>query len=84
MKVLLTGASGFVGKAVLKTAQKRGLYIRPVYRSMDAAKGQPEAVLVPKLDAAAYWFEALQGVDVLIHATARAHIMREESFDPLA
>lgn len=84
MTVLLTGASGFVGKAVLKTAQQRGLNIRPVFRSLDSAKGYPEAVLVSGLDGAADWSQALQGVDVVIHAAARAHIMREEALDPLA
>lgn len=84
MTVLLTGASGFVGKAILKTAQHRSLKIRPVYRSMDSGNGQSEAVLVSGLDGAADWSAALQGVDVVIHAAARAHIMREESLDPLA
>lgn len=84
MTVLLTGASGFVGKAVLKTAQQRSLKIRPVFRSMDSAKGHPEAVLVSGLDRAADWSQALKGVDVVIHAAARAHIMREEALDPLA
>lgn len=84
MMVLLTGASGFVGKAVLKTAQQRSLEIRPVFRSMDSAKGHPEAVLVSGLDGAADWSQALKGVDVVIHAAARAHIMREEALDPLA
>lgn len=84
MTVLLTGASGFVGKAVLKTAQQRSLKIRPVFRSMDSAKGHPEAVLVSGLDGAADWSQALKGVDVVIHAAARAHIMREEALDPLA
>ncbi len=84
MRILLTGASGFVGKAVLKTAQKHGLEIRPVYRSMDSAKGQSEAVLVSERDGVADWSAALQGVDVVIHAAARTHIMREESLDPLA
>jgi nucleoside-diphosphate-sugar epimerase len=84
MTVLLTGASGFVGKAVLKTAQQRGLNIRPVFRSLDSAKGYPEAVLVSGLDDAADWSQALQGVDVVIHAAARAHIMLEEALDPLA
>lgn len=83
MTVLLTGASGFVGKAVLKTAHQRGLNIRPVFRSLDSAKGYPEAVLVSGLDGAADWSQALQGVDVVIHAAARAHIMREEALDPL-
>ena len=84
MTVLLTGASGFVGKAVLKTAQQRSLKIRPVFRSMDSAKRYSEAVLVSGLDGAADWSQALKGVDVVIHAAARAHIMREEALDPLA
>ncbi len=83
MMILLTGASGFVGKGVLKTAQQRSLKIRPVYRSMDSAKGQPNAVLVSELDGVADWSQALQCVDVVIHAAARAHIMREEVLDPL-
>lgn len=84
MTILLTGASGFVGKAVLKTARQRGLNIRPVFRSLDLAKGYPEAVLVSGLDGAVDWSKPLQGVDVVIHAAARAHIMRVEALDPLA
>lgn len=84
MVVLLTGASGFVGKAVLKTAQQRSIKVRPVFRSTDAAQGHHEAVLVTGLDGAADWSHALKGVDVVIHLAARAHIMREEAHDPLA
>lgn len=84
MKILLTGASGFVGRAVVKTAQQRGLNIRSVFRSLSSAEGHPEAVLVSGLDGAADWSHALQGVDVVIHAAARVHIMREEALDPLA
>jgi nucleoside-diphosphate-sugar epimerase len=82
--VLLTGASGFVGKGVLKTAQKRSIKIRPVYRCIDSTKAQSNAVLVSALDGAVNWSQALEGVDVVIHAAARAHIMREEALDPLA
>lgn len=81
--ILLTGASGFVGKAVLRTAQQRGLKIRPVYRSKDSAKGQFSFEIVSGLDGETDWMQALQGVDVVIHAAARAHVMREEVVDPL-
>lgn len=83
MTIILTGASGFLGKAVLKTAQQRSFKIRPVYRSMDLAKGQSEAALVSGLDGETDWSQALLDVDVVIHAAARAHIMREEALDPL-
>lgn len=83
MVILLTGASGFVGKVVLQTALQRSLKIRPVFRSMYSAKGHSEAVLVSALDGSADWSQALEGVDVVIHAAARAHIMREKAIDPL-
>ncbi len=83
MTVLLTGASGFVGKAVLAAAKRRGIVVRPVFRSHASANGQSGAVLVPGQDGEADWAQALQGVDVVIHAAARAHVMREEAQDPL-
>lgn len=83
MVVLLTGASGFVGKAVLKTAQQRGIKIRPVYRLMGSAKEQPDSVSVSDLNSATDWSQALQGIEVVIHSAARAHVMREEAIEPL-
>lgn len=82
--ILLTGASGFVGKAVLVTARQRGLKIRPVYRSKDLAKGYTDAAFVSGLDGSADWSQVLQDVDVVIHAAARPHTMREEVLDPLS
>ncbi|MCP1172628.1 NAD-dependent epimerase/dehydratase family protein [Ralstonia chuxiongensis] len=35
--VLITGASGFVGKAVLATARARGISVRPVFRTAESA-----------------------------------------------
>lgn len=84
MSILLTGASGFVGKAVLKTALQRSLKIRPVYRSIDSTTSQADAVLIPDLLCASNWPQILKGIDVVIHTVGRAHIMRDESFDPLA
>lgn len=83
MAVLLTGASGFVGKGILRTAQQRGLRLRPVYRSIDSARGQSDAVLVTGLDGATDWSQAVHGIDVVIHAAARAHVMRDRALDPL-
>ena len=83
MTILLTGASGLVGRTLLKTAQQRGIKIRPTYRSMDSSMGHPNAVLVAGLDGGD-WSHALQGVSVVIHAAARAHNMRENAQDPFA
>ena len=82
--VLLTGASGFVGNAVLKAARLRSLKIRPVYRQIDSANEHPDATFVFGLNDGADWSQALQGVDVVIHAAARVHIMSEDAINPLA
>ena len=84
MIVLLTGASGFVGKAILKNAQLRGIQIRPAYRSSSSVIGQSGAALVSGLHHSTDWSRALQGIHVVIHTAARAHVMREELLDPLA
>lgn len=84
MTILLTGASGFVGKAVLKNAQKRELKIRPVFRSMDSASGHSDVVLISDLNENVDWSQALKGVDVVLHLAARAHVMNEELSDPIS
>jgi nucleoside-diphosphate-sugar epimerase len=83
MKILLTGASGFVGSALLKAMQSQGVQVRPVFRSLAAAKGTPGATIVSGLGDTVDWSQALAGMDVVIHAAARAHVMREEALDPL-
>jgi len=30
------------------------------------------------------WFEALEGIDAVVHLAARVHVMRESAADPLA
>jgi nucleoside-diphosphate-sugar epimerase len=83
MTILLTGASGFVGRAVLKTALQRGLEIRPTYRSTNSSKEHLGAALVSELYRAD-WSHALQGINVVIHSAARTNIIRKDSSDPLA
>jgi nucleoside-diphosphate-sugar epimerase len=84
MTILLTGASGFIGKAILETAMRRNLKMRPVYRSPESAAGKANVVLVPDLREEVDWSEALQDVEAVIHTAARAHIMVDDTKDPLA
>lgn len=89
MKVLITGASGFIGSAALRHLQAEGLEVRPVFRNAASAQAagwdSPEnAAFVPSLSAESDWSAALMGVDTVLHCAARAHIMRDEALDPLA
>lgn len=86
MKVLLTGSSGFVGQALLaRLAARPALDLvavsrRPVY-------GLPARVAhaqVADIVADTAWQPVLQGVQVVIHAAARVHVMNDKVADPLA
>lgn len=88
MSIFLTGASGFVGRAVLKSLQARDLLVRPVFRSeasaVDADLPLAVAVVRSSLDASTEWSDVLSDEDVVIHCAARVHVMSETSANPLA
>lgn len=84
-RVLLTGATGFVGSAVQQRLLADGHYdLTIAVRRALSTSSAVRSVQVADLTAETDWAEALQGVDVVIHAAARAHIMRDEVADPLA
>ncbi len=82
MKLLLTGASGFVGGAVLAALQSRGMSVRSVFRS-DAPVAEGDAVTVSSLAADTDWSVAVSNIDVVIHCAARVHVMHDVEVDPL-
>lgn len=86
MKVLVTGASGFVGRALLErlaatsSHDVRGAVRRPVAEPVAGIDYR----FVAGLDREADWLGALEGCDTVVHAAARVHVMRETVTDPLA
>lgn len=85
--ITLTGASGFVGRAIFQAAQARGLQVRAVFRSeisaASAGVAPASAAIQSSFDAAADWSAALAGVSAVVHSAARVHVMNETSTDPL-
>jgi nucleoside-diphosphate-sugar epimerase len=85
-RVLVTGASGFIGGALVRALRDRGHSV--VGMTSSAAQPLPEGVaqwVVPRLptlpdDA----LQRLTNVDVVVHAAARAHILEESAVDPVA
>ena len=85
-RILVTGANGFIGSAVLRRLVRDGLH-RPVAAVRRADPRLPpvvEAMLVGDLAEADNWSTALRGVDVVVHAAARVHVMRDTELDPLS
>jgi nucleoside-diphosphate-sugar epimerase len=75
VKVVVTGADGFIGAPTCQVLEQRGHLVRRVVRR-EQGPGQDRAT-VPDLAALREWSPILQGADAVVHLAARAHVMRE-------
>lgn len=84
--VLVTGANGFVGRAVLRALESRRWPARAAVRAKppDADRFACEWVAVGDFAAGADWTAAVSGVDAVVHLAARVHVMRETATDALS
>lgn len=85
-KVLVTGANGFIGSALIgRLRALPGISLRAsVRRANTDIDPAVDCRVTGDLSAATRWGDTLDGVDVVIHVAARAHVLRETSSDPLA
>ena len=83
MNVLITGASGFVGRVLCETLLKSGYHVRGVYRDCSRVDARMQPVLVSEINAHTNWAESLLGVDVIVHLAARVHVMNDTAVNPL-
>ena len=82
--LLLTGASGFVGRALaMFLVQKKGLDVRCASRQALNLDGV-DNIVIPTLDSTSDWSTHLSGIKTVIHCAARVHVMNETATDPLA
>ncbi|MDX9687533.1 UDP-glucose 4-epimerase family protein [Halopseudomonas formosensis] len=84
-KILLTGANGFVGRAVLDRLVQIGHPVKAAVRSSGAELGsQVKRIVISGLDANTDWSLALEDIVAVIHSAARVHVMNDQTPDPLA
>ena len=80
--VLVTGASGFIGRALCDVLAASGRRVRKAVRM--PAPGFPGAVAVGDIGIDTDWRAALEGVSGVVHLAARTHVLRETATNPLA
>jgi nucleoside-diphosphate-sugar epimerase len=80
--ILVTGGTGFIGNQLVKSIRENpSLKLTCSVRRAAACSYE---VFINGLDADTDWSTALENQDVLIHAAARAHIIKDKALDPLA
>lgn len=82
--ILVTGASGFVGRALCKELLKHNYSIRAAIRQGVVFNDDCDIVTIPTIDAETDWSLALSGVDAVVHLAARVHVMNDRALNPLA
>jgi nucleoside-diphosphate-sugar epimerase len=76
--IAVTGASGFVGRRALSDLARPGHAVIGIVREGGTKSMRAVGNIGPDTD----WARALQGVEVVVHCAARAHVMREQAVDP--
>ena len=77
LTVLVTGANGFVGRALTRRLADAGHLVRAATRHGTAPPGAAETVAIGDIGPSTDWRPALSGVDVVVHLAGRTHQMRE-------
>jgi nucleoside-diphosphate-sugar epimerase len=83
-RLMVTGANGFVGRALCAEASARGIEVLGAIRHQGQLPVGVESIAVGDIDVNTDWQNVLVGCDVVIHLAARVHVMQEYSEDPLA
>ncbi len=83
--IVVTGANGFVGGALVRRLLLDGHEVRGIARRGGELPGIPAACLVGigEFTPQTNWRTAMAGARVVVHCAARVHVMRDRAEDPL-
>ena len=90
MKLILTGTTGFVGKPLIDNLLSEPYVVKAIVRqSSSELPLSVHQIVVGDLaglaldDSSGFLRDAFNGVDVVVHAAARVHVMSDDASNPL-
>jgi nucleoside-diphosphate-sugar epimerase len=84
-RILVTGASGFVGKALVKNALENGMVVNLSSRqSLTSTHLHQKYFLAEDLSPTIDWKSELKDVLYVVHCAGRVHVKNDKESDPLA
>ncbi len=84
LSILVTGASGFIGRSLCIELFQQGHAVRAAVRSTNVELENFDCVMVDSIDGGTEWSASMRHVAVVIHLAARVHVMNDHAIDPLA
>ena len=89
MRTMVTGATGFVGQALIRRMAADGRHaVRAAVRAETCTLPAGVECVVAgdlvNLNGDAAWQATVSGMDAVVHLAARVHVMRESASDPLS
>src|SRR5664280_2334658 len=72
-RVLVTGASGFIGRPLVAALLRAGYTVRAATRRQVSFPDSVEVAIVSDLKNPIDWNPILQGVDIIVHLAGPAH-----------
>jgi nucleoside-diphosphate-sugar epimerase len=82
IRLLVTGANGFIGRNLCVFLKKKGYFVRGAVRNnMCDVLGVDEYVQVGDINESTDWRQALRRIDVVVHLAGRAHVLKKHGAD---
>jgi nucleoside-diphosphate-sugar epimerase len=84
--VVVTGANGFIGKALCQTLTCAGYAVTGVVRAADRidASAPYHFAVIGEIDGTTNWFECMAQVDVIVHLAAQVQVAQRNASQCLA
>jgi nucleoside-diphosphate-sugar epimerase len=82
--VLVTGATGFIGRSLCPLLRSRGFAVRAAVRGRAVLPADIEIAQIDALGPETHWSAAVSGADAIVHLAGRAHVLESTGADEAA